>query len=81
MPTARQLADNDFKASFRICSIRGTLYSRAMLRAFVRRSFRVYGPTTLREALAYVDDDQWLRVRGGMTPTAIVDEITREVFE
>lgn len=69
-----------FIERFRICSVKGRLYSRPELRAYVRRAFRHFPAEHIAEAVALIADDAWLARRRGTTPSSVVRDAKYEVY-
>jgi hypothetical protein len=69
----------EFKLRYRIASgRRGQFYDRGRLRSFLRGRWLV--PVHLAEALAFIDDDAWMRRHKGQTPSSIFHDIEVELY-
>lgn len=74
-----RIASERFKLTYMITSAhQGVIYDRSMLRAYVRR--RVQCLMHRAEALAFIDDHQWLGRRRGQTPSSIAADILLELY-
>lgn len=70
---------NAWAERYQITSVRGRIYTRAMLRALVMRA--LIAPYAHRAFVDVVlDDDAWMSRKRGQTPNNLAHEIEREAW-
>lgn len=73
-----RLNNEQWIAQYRICSTRGTFYTRPMMLDYAARMWR--GSISRLELAAVLDDDTFLRRRAGEVPEAIAKAIGFEAI-
>lgn len=75
------MTDNEFMAAYRICSIRGRLYTQKMLLNAATRSCIARANKVPRKAIgAVLDDPKFMRPLAGMVPARVVEEAIFEAI-
>lgn len=68
-----------FADRYQITSIKGRIYTRAMLlSAAMRGPMAKLHRVTRKEVAAVLDDDQWMRTRRGEIPARVIEEALLE---
>lgn len=75
------MTNDEFMATYRICSTRGRLYTRDMLLNAATRSAIARACKVPRKAIgAVLDDPKFMRPLAGMVPARVVEEAIFEVI-
>jgi hypothetical protein len=70
------VTNNEYAEKYMITSVRGRVYNRTMLRAYVSAAF-IFG-VDKAAALALLDNDAFMSPKYGQVPSAIVRDIARK---